>query len=127
MRRLWLPLLLLAVMTGAAIVNVVCLDRFVDGLTADLEQAQILAAAGDGDGAYALTSQAETRFLGRSFSLHVTLSHADLDEVEVLFQEVLAQLGSDDLYPAYAAANARLLTRLRLLSEGEQPDLENIF
>lgn len=127
MRRLWIPVLLLAFMIGTAAFNVTALDRFTQDLIDRLEHAQSMAAAGDGDGARSLTAQAEEQFHSRSLCLHVTLSHADLDEIEVLFREVLAQLEDEELYSAYAAANAQLIARLRLLSQDERPVWENIF
>ena len=58
--------------------------------------------------------------------LHVLLRHADTDQIYAGFQETLALLESQE-YGEYAAANARLVTQIELLSEAEQLTLKNVF
>ena len=73
-----------------------------------------------------MTEQSLHTWRERDVYLHVLLRHADTDQIYAGFQEVLALLESGE-YGEYAAANARLITQIDLLSEAEQLNLKNIM
>lgn len=126
MKRLWLALALLLAMLGTSIWNARCLDRFTADLSGTLLQAEAMAFAGQEEQAGALTAQARSRWMEHSPYLHVVLRHSDTDEVQTGFDEALRLLSCGEL-GEYAAANARLTGRLRLIAEAEQLNLENLF
>ncbi len=126
MKRLWIALLLLAGLLAGTLLHTWSLDGFTRGLTGSLERAQQLAQADRWQEAAALTEEALQNWSDRDVYLHVLLRHADTDQIYAGFREVLALLGSGE-YGEYAAANARLVTQIGLLSEAEQLTLKNIF
>ena len=126
MKRLWIALALLGAVFAAVLWN----GRALTGLTGELAglltQAGVQAGAGDWEGAGTLTRQAQETWAARDGYLHITLRHGDTDEIDTGFQETLAYLSCRD-EEEYAAANARLITRLERLSEAEQLSLNNIL
>lgn len=126
MKRLWIALALMGVLLGGTLAHTISLQGFTGGLTGALEEAQTLAQADDWDRARTLTEQSLQTWRERDVYLHVLLRHADTDQIYAGFQEVLALLESGE-YGEYAAANARLITQIGLLSEAEQLNLKNIM
>ena len=107
MKRLWIALALLAAVFAAVLWNSRTLTGFTGELTDLLRQAQDRWTAWDG-------------------YLHIMLRHADTDEIDTGFREVLAYLACRDV-EEYAAANARLMARLNRLSEAEQLTWNNVL
>ena len=126
MKRLWIALALLAALLWGTLLHTWSLRGFTQGLTHTLEQAQELTRADRWEEAQALTEKALQTWRGRDVYLHVLLRHGDTDQIYAGFQEVLALLDSGE-YGEYAAANARLITQIELLSEAEQLTLKNVF
>ncbi|WP_297290254.1 DUF4363 family protein [uncultured Flavonifractor sp.] len=126
MKRLWIALALLATLLCGTLLHTWSLEGFTEELTASLEQAQRLVTADRWEEARSVTQKALETWSGRDVYLHVLLRHADTDQIYAGFQEVLALLTSGE-YGEYAAANARLLTQIKLLSEAEQLTLKNVF
>lgn len=126
MKRLWIALALLAALLCGTLLHTWSLGGFTRTLTHSLEQAQNLARADRWEEARALTEDSLDTWRGRDVYLHVLLRHADTDQIYAGFQEVLALLESGE-YGEYAAANARLVTQIGLLSEAEQLTLKNVF
>ena len=126
MKRLWIALALLAALLGGTLLHTWSLGGFTRGLTHSLEQAQDLAQADRWEEANSLTQEAFQTWSDRDVYLHVLLRHADTDQIYAGFQEVLALLESRE-YGEYAAANARLVTQIGLLSEAEQLTLKNVL
>lgn len=127
MKRFWIAVGIIMLLASAAMVNVWYLGCFTETLSKTLEQAQQLAEDGDAEQAAALTLQAQDAFNQKSFYLHVTLSHRDIDDIETSFGEVLEYLRLGDTGSKYTSANAKLLTQLCLLAEAEQLTLKNIL
>ena len=121
MKRLWIALALLAALLCGTL-----LHTWSQGLTHSLEQAQELTRADRWEEARTVTQEALQTWRGRDVYLHVLLRHADTDQIYAGFQETLALLDSQE-YGEYAAANARLITQIELLSEAEQLTLKNVF
>lgn len=126
MKRLWIALALLAVLLCGTLLHTWSLRGFTQELTRSLEQAQELTRADRWEEARAVTQEALQTWRGRDVYLHVLLRHADTDQIYAGFQETLALLDSQE-YGEYAAANARLITQIQLLSEAEQLTLKNVF
>ncbi|MBM6926483.1 DUF4363 family protein [Pseudoflavonifractor phocaeensis] len=126
MKRLWIALVILGVILGLTLLHTRTLQSFTDGLAGQLEQAQELAREDAWPKAAELTRSALERWRSQDVRLHVLLRHADTDSIYAGFQEVLALLDSRE-YGEYAAANARLICQLELLSEAEQLTLKNIL
>lgn len=127
MKNLWIAAGILAAMCIAAGANVLYLCTLTGELTGALEQAQALAEEDGWSAAAQVTAGARARFQERVFYLHVTLRHEDIDEVELSFGEVEQLLAHRERLGEYAAANARLITRLELLAESEHFTLLNIL
>lgn len=127
MKRMWFALALLAVLVAGSCVHVWYLTHETRSLSGQLEQAQEAVEQGDWDRAYALTQGAWEDWEGQMFYLHITLHHADIDQVSTSFQEALAVLEQREQPGEYAAANARILYQLELLVEAELPSLKNIL
>ncbi len=126
MKRLWIALAILAAVFTAALCNSLALSSFTGELTSLLTRAEAQAEAGLWEEAGRLTQSASDRWEDRGTYLHVTLRHADIDQIETSFREVHEFLTCQES-GEYSAANARLLTQLALLSEAEQLNWKNIF
>ena len=126
MKRLWIALALLAAVFAAVLWNSRTLTGFTGELTDLLSQAGAQASAEDWTGAGELTRQAQDRWTAWDGYLHIMLRHADTDEIDTGFREVLAYLACRDV-EEYAAANARLMARLNRLSEAEQLTWNNVL
>lgn len=127
MKRLWIAAAIVIVLAAGTLVNVWYLERFTGNLSGSLEQAQELAENGDLMRALELTRQVQRMFDEKSFYLHVTLSHDDIDNIETIFGEVQECLLLGETDSKYTSANAKLRTQLFLLAEAEQLTLKNIL
>lgn len=126
MKRLWIALALLAALLCGTLLHTWSLRGFTQGLTDSLDQAQALTRADRWEEARSLTEETLQTWRDRDVYLHVLLRHADTDQIYAGFQETLALLESQE-YGEYAAANARLITQIELLSEAEQLTFKNVF
>lgn len=126
MKQLWIALGLLAALFSATIANSLCLRSFTGEVSSLLIQAEERWEAGDQEEALTLTRQAEAKWKSRSLYLHTTLRHSDIDPVDLLFQQTLALLQSQE-GGEYAASNAALLGQLKLVWEQEQLDFQNLL
>ena len=128
MKRLWWACGIFLALLALCLCHTMYLSRLTGRLGAALMQAQSQVEAGDWGRAEAATREALEEWERQAFYLHTTLRHEDIDEVLACFQETLAYLRGDERQPAeYAAANARLMTRISLLIEAELPTLKNIL
>jgi hypothetical protein len=127
MRRLWLSLAVLGGMLCATLYNSAYLHAYTQELTGLLDQAQACTADGDWDAAADKTQAALDRWMSRETYLHMVLPHQDTDQILLDFQEVLQLLDHQENGGEYAAANARLTTRIGLLYEMEQLNLKNLL
>lgn len=128
MKRLYISLGLVALLTVLCAAHTIHLSRFTGRLTDLLTQAQEQVEQEDWEGAARLTRQARDIWTGHEGYLHVTLHHTDIDAILISFDETLAFLLGDEHQPAeYAAVNARLITQLGLLIEAELPTITNLL
>ena len=126
MKRLWIACGILAALFAATLYNAGYLDRLTASLSDRLTQAEARAEAGDWAEAARLTEDAFRDWESHTLYLHVLLRHADTDDINSGFQEV-AELIAAQEHGEYSAANARLITQIRLLYEAEQLSLKNIL
>lgn len=103
------------------------LSRYTGQLTCLLTEAGICAAEGDWDAACDKTEGALDLWHRKETYLHMVLQHRDTDEVLLAFQEVRELIAHREDGGEYAAANARLITRIGLLSEMEQLNWKNVM
>jgi len=125
-RRLWVSVILLALIFSATLWNVSYLSRFINQVTELLTAAEALAEGGDWGGAQSLTEEARHLWESREPYLYITLIHSDTDEIYVGFREVLEYICSQE-DGEYSAANARLIAKLELLHEMDELTLKNIL
>ncbi len=127
MKRLWISAAIIITLAGVALTNVWYLDQFVARISLMLQQAQQSMEQDDLERASRLTRQAWEEFDQQAFYLHVTLSHQEIDAVEISFSEVSEYLRLQEPGGEYAAANARLLSKIYLLAEAEQFTVKNVL
>lgn len=128
MRRLYVSLGLILLLTALSGAHVWYLCRFTGQLTDLLSQAQAQVEREDWEQAARSTRQAREQWMAREGYLHIALRHADTDAILVSFDETLAFLEADERQPAeYAASNLRLITQLELLAESELPVFTNLL
>lgn len=126
MKRLWIACGILAALFAATLYNAGYLDRLTASLADQLTQAEAWAEAGNWDEAARLTEEAFQDWESHTLYLHVLLRHADTDDINSGFQEVGEFITCEES-GEYSAANARLITQIRLLYEAEQLSLKNIL
>lgn len=126
MKRLWIACGIMAVLFLATLGNAFYLERFTGQLSELLAQAEQKAEEQAWQNAAELTQQAYDSWEAHGVYLHITLRHADTDEVLSSFQEVL-ELTQCEEAGEYSAANAHLMTQLSLICEAERPSLKNIL
>lgn len=126
MKKGWIAVALLLVMTALGLWHVNTLGGLVDSLRHDLAQAEALTEEGDWTRARELTAGAFQRWDDREVYLHITLAHETTDQISVSFAEVAEFLEHQET-GEYSAANARLMEQLELLGTAERPLLENLL
>ncbi len=128
MRRLYVPLGLLVLLTVLCTIHTVYLDHFTGELSDLLSRAQEQVEREDWEEADRLTRQAKEIWVEHEGYLHTTLRHTDIDAILISFDEALAFLRAGERQSAeYAAVNARLITQIGLLLESELPSLTNLL
>ena len=126
MKQTWAAFCILGLIFAATLTHSFYINGFVRELTADLEQAEARAEAGDWARAEELTRSARDRWEEKRCYLHITLRHNDTDAVYTGFREVTEFIQCRE-GGEYSAANARLIAELELLSGAEQFTLENVL
>ena len=126
MKRGWLALGLLVAMVALAWWHTASLDDLTGELGGLLTRAEERAERGDWEGAAGLTRLASSRWEGKHFYLHATLEHDVTDAIDTGFADTLEFIQCREA-GEYSAANARLMSQLRLLGEMERPLLENLL
>lgn len=128
MRRLYVPLGLLALLAVLCTVHTAYLSRFTGELSHLLSQAQERVEREDWEEADRLTRQAKELWTEHEGYLHTTLRHTDIDAILISFDEALAFLRAGERQSGeYAAVNARLIAQIELLLESELPTLTNLL
>ena len=127
MKRLWLSLAILLLLGGGIMAHAVYLEESVAELTRQLQTAQAAAEEEHWAQAARITRSAALEFREKADYFHITLKHQDVNDIETAFQEVLQFLTHREQLDEYAAANARLIMQLELLTQSEELSLNNIL
>ena len=128
MKRLWSSVALLLFIGLLSAGHLTLLSSITEHLTRLLTQAEEEVLSENWAAAESLTRQALDDWERHDFYLHATLHHKDTDAILIGFHQALAYLEGSEKQPAeYAAANALLITQLRLLMEEEIPTPKNIL
>lgn len=125
MKKMYLGVLILAVLLCAAVYNMHYLDKKMDRLLAYVDTAGALAGQGDFDGACALLSEAIDYWDGMDSYTNVFIRHSEADSALDAFYDCLGcmQSGSGD----YPASLEKLREHLRGIVRIEHPSLGSIF
>lgn len=126
MKRAWIAGGVLIVLLIAAWANSWFIRSFTASLSDTLAQAETLAESGDWDQAGQLTQEAHQRWDSTSTYLCTVLRHADTDQVDISFHQVLEFLERQE-DGEYSSANAALMSQIQLLAEMEQLTLKNLL
>lgn len=126
MKRAWLSFAILAIILSGALFHTWRLARLTDELSGLLLHSERLAEESRWDDAAHMAELAANQWHARDSYLHTTLQHADIDEINLAFSELREYIEHQELDQC-AAATARLVTLLELLSEMERPTLLNIL
>ena len=127
MHRLWISVAVLIALFCATLYNTHYMHGYTDELISLLTEAENSADQGDWEAAAKKTDAALERWHGNEGYLHVVLQHRDTDEILLNFQEVRQLIAHREDGGEYAAANAKLITRIGLLHEMEQLSWKNLF
>lgn len=125
MKKMYLGIVILAVLLCAAVYNVHYLDKKMDRLLAYVDTAGALAERDDFDGACALLREAINYWDGMDSYTNVFIRHSDIDSAIDAFYDCLGcmQDGSGD----YPASLEKLRARLGGIIRIEHLSLGSIF
>lgn len=126
MRRLTIAAVILISMVLTALYVGRTVDSMTQACITQLEQAQQFAGEDQWEKARTLTNRAWQGWDKNKFQIYVLLRHSELDQILISFRAVEQYLALEEM-DQYAAANATLITQLELLSETEEPSLENVL
>ena len=126
MKRLLASAAILSLLLGGSLYNAWYAQSLSDGLAVRLEWAQELARQSQWDQAAHLTRQVYQDWQSHHFYLHTVMRHSDTDQILRSFQCILQYLDIREL-DQYTAANADLVSQIRLLAEMEQASLVNVL
>lgn len=126
MKRLTAAALLLLAVLGATMANSRYLGRMTDHFCNQLTYAAQLAAQENWPQALEVTQLTLADWEEHDFYLHVLLRHTDIDAIRLTFHEVVEYLNLAEA-DQYTAANAKLITQLKLLAEAEGLNLKNVL
>lgn len=126
MKRLWISLAILALLFAAALGNSWYLGRLTGQLTGILSTAQQYGETEHWAQARRETEQAEQLWHRAEGYLYTVLRHDETDAVASGFREVKELLEWQE-EAEYTSANARLIENIRLLSEMEKLNLQNLL
>jgi len=125
-KRLWIACGILLAIFAAALFHANYVRDLSAELTDLLTRAETEAEAQSWDAAAAFTQLAYQKWQDRDAYLHIMFRHSDTDEIYAGFHEVREFIQCQKA-GEYSAANARLISRIRLLYEEEQLTLKNIL
>lgn len=126
MKRFFAAVLILLAVFSATLANGFYLTRFTGELTSLLDRAHHQASIGNWDEAGLFVRTAREQWDNKSFYLHTTLRHEDIDEINSTFEELSGLLEHRE-EGEYSAILSRLACQLNLLQESEALTLKNIL
>ena len=126
MKRLLIASALLALLLTGTAAHARFLRGLTDTLSAQLEQAQVLAREDRWTEALSRTVEARRCWQDHRLYLYVVTRHGDADEICRSFETVLRLLEQRSI-TEYVQVNTDLVVQLNLLAEAEQPTLANVL
>ena len=102
------------------------LNDLSDNCIQQLAQAQQSADTGQWNQSLAITQQVFHTWTSHNFYLYALLHHEEADQILLSFRSVEEYLKLEEM-DEYAAANAILMTQLRLAAEVERPSWTNVL
>lgn len=126
MKRVYLAFAFLLLILTGTLYHSYHIRTFTGQLTVILTQAETDARNSEWEGTAALTQTAREKWEDHEAYLHILLRHSETDEIYISFREV-AQFIQCQEPEEYFASNARLISKLELLSEAEQLCLKNVL
>ncbi len=126
MKPFWISSLLLIAMVVTLNLHTNHLQSLLQPLQEELQTAQEQARAEDWEGAIQGTKRVREVLDRENLYLHITLSHAELDQLHLLLEENLAYLEHQKI-GEYQASNQNLMHRLGLVYEMEWFSLQNLL
>lgn len=127
MKRLLAACLIIFLLVGTSCLHVGHLEALTAELTDRLETVRSRLSREDWDGAQRAMEQVCTQWEERSFYLHITLRHTEIDAIRASMKEITAYLRSREDRAECLAVLARLVNQLELLLEAEQLTVKNIL
>ena len=126
MKALWMCLGILLATASLLVVSGRRLDSLLTPMQERLEQAELLAGAGDWESAREETRKAQAVYDKATTYLHMMLPHAELEQTQRLFSDAFTYLESERA-GEYQSSNRALILHLRHLGEMERLSLMNLF
>ncbi len=127
MKRLWISVLMILLLAGAASLHISHLERFTTGLIGQAEAAEASLDQKKWAAAEQEVKAIYDRWEDHAFYLHTMLRHTEIDAVRSSLWEALAFLDSREDEAECRAAMAKLINQLELLLEAELPSLKNLL
>lgn len=126
MKPFWISSLLLLAMIVTLSLHTNHLQDLLQPLQEELQAAEEKARVGEWDEAVQITQRVRTALEQENLYLHITLPHAELDQLHLLIEENLAYLAHEKI-GEYQASNQHLIHRLALVYEMEWFTLQNLL
>lgn len=126
MKHFWFSLAVLLLMLALCLANAFYMDELTTSVTDRLEDAETLAERGAWAQAEDITRQCFDDWQRHHNYLHIVSRHQDTDDILIAFHSTLQYLKLEEM-DQYAAQNLDLITKIKLLSEMEQPDWLNVL
>ena len=127
MKRLWISVAILIFVFNAALFSNYVLKKATQDMTDLLQRAEDCYQAGEIQQALHFTQLARGKWDQLGGYLYTVLHHTESDDVLVLFTQVQCYLEQNEPGGEYAACNAALITKIKLLYEMEAFTVENLF
>ena len=127
MKRLWIALLIVALLVGMSSLHVNHLEKLSNELIAQLETAKASLIRGSRSTARESVQAVWDRWEDHAFYLHITLRHMEIDEIRTGLREAMAYLDSREDTAECLASISRLISYLELLIEAELPSIKNLL
>lgn len=127
MKRLWIVLLIVALLVVTSSLHVKHLERLSNELIAQLEIAKTSLSQGNRPKTRESVQAVWDQWERQSFYLHITLRHMEIDEIRTGLREAMAYLDSREDTAECLASISRLINYLELLVEAELPSIKNLL
>ncbi len=126
MKRLWLGIVILAVLLTASALSCVAMERIHTPICLTLAQAAAAAEAEDWETAQALTAQARARWERYWYFTATVADHTPMDELDGLFEELDIYLSARE-NPHFSATGLHLAALAAAMADSQTPSWWNVL